>query len=72
MPSHGENNCQAILMTYVKVRIWHRLCRPALHIYDWVQTALRGLVTLQDTLSNSVYQYLQAFKQKDLVQVSHL
>ena len=47
------------------------LCRPALHIYNWLQTALRGLVTLEDTLNNSVYDYLQAYKQKDFAQVLH-
>ena len=44
-------------------------CRPAMHIYSWIQTALRGLVTAQDTLTQPLYQYLQAFKQKDLAEV---
>ena len=48
------------------VTLW---CRPALHIYSWVQTALRGLVTPQDTLTQPLFHYIQAFKQKDLAEV---
>ena len=44
-------------------------CRPALNIYNWAQAALRGLVTVEDTLSGSVHDYIQAYKQKDLAQV---
>lgn len=47
------------------------LCRPALHIYSWVHTALRGLVTQQQTLSISLYEFIQAYKQKNLAEVSH-
>ena len=46
------------------------LCRPALHIYSWVHTALRGLVTQQKTLSASLHEFIQAYKQKNLVEVS--
>lgn len=46
------------------------LCRPALHIYSWVHTALRGLVTQQQTLSASLHEFIQAYKQKNLAEVS--
>ncbi|KAL0023291.1 hypothetical protein WJX77_003895 [Trebouxia sp. C0004] len=39
--------------------------RPALHIYNWAHTALRGLVTMEQTLNTSLDEYLAAFRQKD-------
>ena len=41
-----------------------------MHIYGWIQTALRGLVTAQDTLTQPLFHYIQAFKQKDLAEVA--
>jgi hypothetical protein len=49
-----------------------RVCRPALHIYNWVHTALRGLVTMEQTLNSSLHEYIDAFKQKDAAEVSNL
>ena len=46
------------------------LCRPALHIYSWVHTALRGLVTQQQTLSAPLHEFIQAYKQKNLAEVN--
>ena len=46
------------------------VCRPALHVYNWVHTALRGLVTQQQTLSSSLHGFIQAYKQKNLAEVS--
>lgn len=46
------------------------LCRPALHIYSWVHTALRGLVTRQQTLDASLHEFIQAYKQKNMAEVS--
>lgn len=46
------------------------LRRPALHIYSWLHTALRGLVTRQQTLTASLHEFIQAYKQKDLAEVS--
>ncbi|KAL0055748.1 hypothetical protein WJX82_004037 [Trebouxia sp. C0006] len=39
--------------------------RPALHIYNWAHTALRGLVTVEQTLNTSLHEYIAAFRQKD-------
>lgn len=47
-------------------------CRPALHIYNWAQTALRGLVTMEQTLNSSLHEYIDAFRQKDHAEVRHL
>ncbi len=45
------------------------LCRPALHIYNWAHTALRGLVTVEQTLNTSLHEYIAAFRQKDAAEV---
>lgn len=47
------------------------LCRPALHIYNWAHTALRGLVTVEQTLNTSLHEYIAAFRQKDAAAVSN-
>lgn len=47
------------------------LCRPALHIYNWAHTALRGLVTVEQTLNTSLHEYIAAFRQKDAAEVSN-
>lgn len=48
------------------------LCRPALHMYNWVHTALRGLVTMEQTLNSSLHEYIAAFRQKDAIEVKSL
>ena len=46
------------------------ICRPALHMYSWVHTVLCGLVTHQQTLTASLHELIQAFKQKNMAEVS--
>lgn len=46
------------------------LRRPALQMYSWVHTALRGLVTRQQTLTASLHDFIQAYKQKNMAEVS--
>lgn len=48
------------------------LRRPALHIYSWVHSALRGLVTRHETLTASLHHFIQAYKQKNMAEVTPL
>lgn len=39
-------------------------------MYSWLHTALTGLLTQQQTLTASLYDFIQAYKQKNLAEVS--